>query len=222
MIYNYLRDISNTIYVDLISCTPDIEKHIAFCARVSNPNNQENEKFKGLIKYCLREGHWSVFEQGYITMEITTSRAISRQLLRHRSFTFQEFSQRYSIVDLNRMFIFGAREQDAINRQNSTDTCDEEVKEWFKQSQIENFKKCLQNYMEAISRGIAKEQARCLLPEGNTLTTVYMTGSVRSWIHFVSTRMGNGSQKEISDIANQCFELLKITCPTVFQNLIIE
>lgn len=205
----------NCSHVSYVSSTNDIEKHIAYCARVSNPTNQNNLSFDKLLRYCIRNHHWSIFEHGFVTLEIKTSRTISRQILRHRSFTFQEFSQRYAITP-NSPILFQARRQDLKNRQNSIDDVGSNVKEWFLDLQRDNWERCYLNYMAAIEMGIAKEQARVLLPEGTCPTTIYMTGSVRSWIHFIQLRIGNGSQKEISEIANLCkIELLKL-CPTIF------
>lgn len=172
---------------------------ISYVARVSNPNNQMNfETGAKLIKYCITHEHWSIFEHSYITLEIKTSRAIAAQILRHRSFTFQEFSQRYAqALDYVE---YPARRQDAKNRQNSIDDMNDPDKEWFSEKQKEIWDLAYGMYEEALQRGIAKEQARFLLPL-NTATTIYMTGSVRSWIHYIQLRSENGTQKEHADIA---------------------
>ena len=203
--------------VSLANYTPDLERHIAFCARVSNPKNQNNKEFIGLIRYCIKNKHWSIFEHAFVTMEIKTSRIISRQLLRHRSFTFQEFSQRYAIVEYDYQ-VFRARSQDLQNRQNSIDNCPAVVNEEFLKLQQSVFDTCYNAYNKAIDMGIAKEQARCLLPE-STMTTLYMTGNIRSWIHFVQLRSGNGTQKETQLIAIKCHEILQTIAPNIFINI---
>ena len=172
---------------------------MAYAARVSNPNNQNNHSTSGkLLTYCLKHGHVSVFETASLTFEITTSRAIAAQILRHRSFTFQEFSQRYSEVD--ECEIYEARSQDLKNRQNSIDDMSEEIKGWFIGAQEHIKELGFYMYKEALHRGIAKEQARFLLPL-STQTTLYMTGSIRSWIHYLDRRCGSDVQKEHRDIA---------------------
>lgn len=171
----------------------------SYVARVSNPNNQMSfETGPKLIKYCITHDHWSIFEHAYVTLEIKTSRAIAAQILRHRSFTFQEFSQRYA--QAFDYVPYEARRQDSKNRQNSIDDMSEHDKEWFAERQKELWDTSNEIYGEALQRGIAKEQARFLLPL-NTATTIYMTGSVRSWIHYIQLRSGNGTQKEHADIA---------------------
>lgn len=200
--------------VRLITSTPKIEQHVAYCARVSNPPNQLNTSYRGLLKYCMRHSHWSVFEHGFITMEITTSRTLSRQLLRHRSFYFQEFSQRYAQVQ-DRPILFNARSQDHCNRQNSIDNCSEEVKDWFLVLQSDNWNAAVHRYTEALGKGIAKEQARVLLPEGASPTTLYMSGNLRSWIHFIQLRGGNGTQLEMQQIAWKCLTHLREVAPTI-------
>ena len=185
--------------VTFVSCTPDGDKLISFVARVSNPNNQTKfDTASKLIKYLIDNQHWSPFEHAYLTVQIHTSRAIAAQILRHRSFTFQEFSQRYSAVQ---DFVkYEARRQDNKNRQNSIDDMPDEDKSWFGSAQDIAWEESKRLYDEALQRGIAKEQARFLLPL-NTATTIYMTGSVRSWIHYIQLRSGNGTQKEHADIA---------------------
>ena len=201
--------------IRLVSITPNAEKTIAYCARVSNPNNQENESYKSLLKYCIRHSHWSVFEQASATIEITTSRTIARQLLRHRSFCFQEFSQRYACVPNTPLF-FKARSPDPNNRQNSLDNVNEFTSKWFEFEQKKVWNTAYDSYLKAISRGIAKEQARAILPEGMTPTTLYMTGNMRSWLHFCQVRTASGSQKEIEILANEIKSLLKNECPTIY------
>ncbi len=183
--------------VELISITPDAEKTVMYCARVSSPN-QENDNPK-LLSYCIKHGHWSVFEQATMTVEIQTSRAISAQILRHRSFSFQEFSQRYAAV--NSFEKYEARRQDTKNRQNSIDDMSQADKEWFEYAQEEVQKSAMWHYEEALKRGIAKEQARFLLPMSAS-TKLYMTGNIRSWIHYLELRCGNGTQLEHKVIAD--------------------
>lgn len=204
------------------------EELVAYAARVSNPSNQSNKKTaQGLVKYLIREGHWSPFEMVHITMEIKTTRDIARQILRHRSFAFQEFSQRYAVQD--EFELRGARLQDPKNRQNSIElalddigkggnkTTDERLYEnWnMKQSEVIAASKAAYNW--ALENGIAKEQARAVLPEGNTKSTLYMAGSLRSWIHYCELRMGNGTQKEHMIVADQCWEILRGHFPNVIQ-----
>lgn len=182
---------------ELISITPDAERIVMYCARVSSPN-QENDNPK-LLSYCIKHGHWSVFEQATMTVEIQTSRAISAQILRHRSFSFQEFSQRYAAV--NSFEKYEARRQDTKNRQNSIDDMSKADKEWFEYAQEEVQKSAMWHYEEALKRGIAKEQARFLLPMSAS-TKLYMTGNIRSWIHYLELRCGNGTQLEHKVIAD--------------------
>lgn len=185
--------------VSLVSSTPDAEKTILYCARVSNPKNQHSEKV-GLIKYCLDHGHYSIFEMANMVVEIQTSRAISAQIIRHRSFSFQEFSQRYA--EATDFWIYDARRQDNKNRQNSIDDMPDEDKNWFRLKQAQHNNDSLKLYAEAISRGIAKEQARFLLPM-STGTKLYMNGTLRSWIHYIDLRTEEGTQKEHRDIAEE-------------------
>ena len=193
--------------IKLISVTPDAEKHMAYCARVSNPNNQENEKFSGLLKYCVKHQHWSIFEQAYMTLEINTTRGVAAQVLRHRSMTYQEFSQRYADSSLlaEAIPLPELRRQDTKNRQNSiSEGVDIMMQyEWSKRQEdlIEQVKI---HYNWAISNGIAKEQARALLPEGLIMSRMYMSGSLRSWIHYIQLRSGNGTQKEHMELAQEC------------------
>lgn len=190
---------------------------ISYVARVSNPNNQLNfETGHKLIKYCIKHEHWSIFEHSYVTLEIKTSRAIAAQILRHRSFTFQEFSQRYA-APFDKVK-YQARRQDSKNRQNSIDDMSEMDKMWFEVAQDRIWNTCKEAYDEALARGIAKEQARFLLPL-NTATTIYMTGSVRSWIHYINLRAGNGTQKEHADIAIACKGIIAEKFPDVARAL---
>jgi thymidylate synthase (FAD) len=190
---------------------------ISYVARVSNPNNQMSfETGSKLIKYCITHDHWSIFEHAFVTMEIKTSRAIAAQILRHRSFTFQEFSQRYAVAQ---DFVkYEARRQDAKNRQNSINDMSDIDKAWFEVAQDNVWNKANELYQEALQRGVAKEQARFLLPL-NTATTIYMTGSVRSWIHYIQLRSGNGTQKEHADIANGCKSIIAERFPDVAKAL---
>ena len=182
--------------VKLVNITPDAEKTMAYIARVSNPNNQDNEKFAGLLKYCISHNHWSVFEQSSMTLEIETTRAIAAQILRHRSFTFQEFSQRYAdSTKLGTIPIPDLRKQDLKNRQNSTDDLDSFVKEKLELQMNTLFSSATALYQQMLEEGVAKECARMVLPLC-TPTRIYMTGSCRSWIHYIDLRSAHGTQKE--------------------------
>lgn len=191
--------------VKLISKTPDAEALIAYCARVSNPANQENENSAGLLRYCIKHKHWSIFEQASMTLEINTSRGIAAQILRHRSFTFQEFSQRYADSSLlaDKIPMFELRRQDTKNRQNSIDDIDEFTKQEFEIQIQRYFAEGMDLYQAMLDKGIAKECARFVLPLA-TPTRIYMTGTLRSWMHYIDLRSANGTQKEHMDIANQC------------------
>jgi len=186
----------------LISVTPDAEKHMAYCARVSNPANQENEKFSGLLKYCIKHQHWSIFEQASMTLEINTTRGIAAQVLRHRSFTFQEFSQRYADSSLlaETIPLPELRRQDTKNRQNSIDDIDPFTIQKYQMLMQDHFRDAMVLYQRMLDEGIAKECARFVLPLACP-TKIYMTGSVRSWIHYIDLRSANGTQKEHMDIA---------------------
>lgn len=184
--------------VSLISITPEAEKTILYCARVSNPSNQNSEN-TNLLNYCIKHGHWSIFEMADMCVEIETSRAISAQILRHKSFSFQEFSQRYAVAQSFERY--EARRQDNKNRQNSIDDMSEEDKSWFQDAQDKIHMEARLYYDEALRRGVAKEQARFLLPM-STSTKLYMKGSIRSWLHYLDLRCDNGTQKEHQDIAN--------------------
>ena len=203
------------------------EQLVAYAARVSNPQNQNNTKTAPkLLKYLIREGHWSPFEIVHITMEIVTTRDIARQILRHRSFSFQEFSQRYAEVQED-FEVREARLQDPKNRQNSIEldtedfgkggnqTPEERLYEdwWMRQRSVINEAK--KQYKWALEQGIAKEQARAVLPEGNTISTLYMAGSLRSWIHYCELRRGHGTQKEHMVVADQCWEIIKGHFPAI-------
>ena len=188
---------------------PHAEDLIGYCARVSNPKNQENfDTSEKLLRYCIRENHWSVFEMVHVVMEIKTTRDIARQILRHRSFSFQEFSQRYAEVEFDDFEYRECRLQDTKNRQNSIETDDEKLQEDWVDLQANVAWVAAENYKRALELGIAKEQARALLPEGLTPSTLYMAGSLRSWIHYCDLRRGNGTQKEHREVADQCWKLL--------------
>ena len=197
----FLMTMTDTL-TKLISVTPDAEKHMAYCARVSNPNNQENEKFSGLLKYCVKHQHWSIFEQAYMTLEINTTRGVAAQVLRHRSFTYQEFSQRYADSSLlaETIPLPELRRQDTKNRQNSIDDIDPFIRQEFQIKMQKHFEEGMKLYKEMLDASIAKECARFVLPLA-TPTRIYMTGSVRSWIHYIDLRSANGTQKEHMDIA---------------------
>ena len=204
----------------LISVTPDAEEHIAYCARVSNPGNQDNEKYAGLIKYCIKHQHWSIFEQAFMTLEIETSRGIAAQVLRHRSFTFQEFSQRYADSSLlaSEIPLPELRRQDDKNRQNSTDDLDPKLVEIMDKQMITLFDSSMALYEQMLKAGVAKECARFVLPLA-CKTKMYMTGSIRSWIHYIELRSANGTQKEHMDIANSCKEIFKEQFPVIAEAL---
>lgn len=187
--------------VKFITVTQDAEKIMSYVARVSNPANQDNPDYEKLLSYCIKHQHWSVFETPYLTLEITTSRAIAAQILRHRSFTFQEFSQRYAVP--TEYVEIEARRQDDKNRQNSVDDLSIETKQRFFAMQIDTWIEAKKKYDEAIILGIAKECARFLLPL-NTQTTLYMTGNVRSWIHYINLRTSQGTQLEHKVLVEQC------------------
>ena len=193
--------------VKLITVTPNAEETMGYVARVSNPKNQENPDVAGLLKYCIKHQHWSVFEQAHMTLEIETTRGIAAQILRHRSFTYQEFSQRYANTNmLGRIEIPELRSQDSKNRQNSIDDIPEAQKARL-QGQIERyFSEGIDLYNELIREGVAKECARFVLPLA-TPTRIYMTGSVRSWIHYIDLRSAHGTQKEHMDIAEACRQI---------------
>ena len=202
--------------VCLVSVTPDAEKHMAYCARVSNPNNQDNTSIEGLLKYCIKHQHWSIFEQATMTLEINTSRGIAAQILRHRSFTFQEFSQRYADSSLlgSSIPVPELRRQDTKNRQNSIDDIDEYTTDKFQTLIANHFDHSMRLYQEMLEAGIAKECARFVLPLA-VPTRIYMTGSVRSWLHYIDLRSANGTQKEHMEIAELAKCIFKCEFPTV-------
>ena len=205
--------------VQLITLTPDAERNMAFVARVSNPNNQGNENFSGLLKYCIKHQHWSVFEQAHMTLEIETTRAIAAQILRHRSFTFQEFSQRYAQSDeIGDIDLPELRRQDIKNRQNSIDDLDKDVVDKLSRQMITLFSSAQALYNQMIESGVAKECARMVLPLC-TPTRIYMTGSVRSWIHYIDLRSAHGTQKEHMEIAESCKDIFKEQFPVVSEAL---
>ena len=205
--------------VKLVSVTPDAEQLMAYIARVSNPSNQDNEKYAGLLKYCIKHNHWSVFEQSTMTLEIETTRAIAAQILRHRSFTFQEFSQRYAqTTSLGDIELPELRRQDEKNRQNSTDDLDPEITDKFNRQMITLFSSAKSLYEQMLSQGVAKECARMVLPLC-TPTRIYMTGSCRSWIHYINLRSAHGTQKEHMIIAEACRKVFIEQFPAVSEAL---
>jgi len=205
--------------VKLVSITPDAEQTMAYIARVSNPSNQDNEKYSGLLKYCIKHNHWSVFEQSSMTLEIETTRAIAAQILRHRSFTFQEFSQRYAAsTALGDIDLPELRRQDLKNRQNSTDDLDLEMVEKFNKQMITLFSSSKALYEQMLAQGVAKECARMVLPLA-TPTRIYMTGSCRSWIHYINLRSAHGTQKEHMEIAEACRKVFTEQFPSVSEAL---
>ena len=198
----------------LIWATPDADKHIGYCARVSNPNNQDNPNVAGLLSYCARNAHWSVFEMASVCIEVSTTRDIARQILRHRSFSFQEFSQRYAdATQLGEFAIRECRMQDNKNRQNSLETDDFELTVWWAAAQKRMIDETEFLYSEALKRGIAKEQARALLPEGLTPSKLYVTGTMRSWITFLQARLDVATQKEHRLVAQDVLAVLRDVAP---------
>ena len=205
--------------IKLVSVTPDAEKTMAYIARVSNPSNQDNENYSGLLKYCIKHNHWSVFEQSSMTLEIETTRAIAAQILRHRSFTFQEFSQRYADSNLlGSINLPKLRKQDTKNRQNSTDDLDPKVIQTLNMQMGTLFGSALALYNQMLELGVAKECARMVLPLC-TPTRIYMTGSCRSWIHYINLRSAHGTQKEHMDIAEACRKVFTEQFPAVSEAL---
>ena len=202
--------------VKLISVSPDSEKHMAYCARVSNPSNQENDNYAGLLRYCIKHQHWSIFEQAFMTLEINTTRGLAAQILRHRSFTYQEFSQRYADSSLlgDKIPLPKLRKQDEKNRQNSTDDLDPMLVQELEVKMQTYFAQGMKLYKEMLDAKVAKECARFVLPLA-TPTRLYMSGSVRSWIHYIELRSGHGTQKEHMDIANACKNIFTEQFPTV-------
>ena len=202
--------------VSLISVTPEAEKTIGYIARVSNPKNQENPKVEGLLSYCIKHGHWSVFEQATMTLQIETTRGIAAQVLRHRSFTYQEFSQRYADSSMlaDEIPMIELRRQDTKNRQNSIDDIDPFIKQEFEIKIKKHFENGMKLYKEMLDASIAKECSRFVLPLA-TPTRLYMTGSLRSWIHYIDLRSAHGTQKEHMDIANGAKEIFIDQFPTI-------
>ena len=206
--------------VKLVSITPDAEKTMAYIARVSNPSNQENEKYSGLLKYCIKHNHWSVFEQSSMTLEIETTRGLAAQILRHRSFTYQEFSQRYADTKLldDNIPLPKLRKQDLKNRQNSIDDLDEFLVQDFELEMAKLFESSMNLYNRMLEQGVAKECARFVLPLAIP-TRLYMTGSCRSWIHYINLRSAHGTQKEHMDIAEECRRIFTEQFPAVSEAL---
>ena len=206
--------------VKLVSVTPDAEKTMAYVARVSNPKNQDNEKYAGLLRYCIQHGHWSVFEQAHMTVEIETTRGLAAQILRHRSFTYQEFSQRYADSSLlgDNIPLPELRRQDTKNRQNSIDDIDPLMQQNFEIKMQHHFDAAMKLYKEMLDSGIAKECARFVLPLA-TPTRLYMTGSVRSWVHYINLRSAHGTQKEHMKVAEEVRSIFKDQFPTVSEAL---
>jgi len=198
----------------LIWATPDADKHIGYCARVSNPGNQDNPNVAGLLKYCAKNAHWSVFEMASACIEVSTTRDIARQILRHRSFSFQEFSQRYAdATQLGEFAIRECRLQDNKNRQNSLETDDFDLTIWWAAAQARMIGEAEFLYSEALKRGIAKEQARALLPEGLTPSKLYVNGTMRSWITFLQARLDPSTQKEHRLVAQDVLAVLRDVAP---------
>lgn len=194
----------------------DQEDIIAYCARVSNPNNQVNtDTMPRLLKYLQDHKHWSPFEMSHVTIEIDTSRGIAPQILRHRSFSFQEFSQRYQSLDESGVVLYAARRQDVKNKQNSIDDLSQSVKDEWSKRQLDAWKICFEHYKWALDNGIAKECARFVLPLSSR-TRLYMSGSVRSWMHYIAVRSDPSTQKEHRDIALACKDALKEYFPSLF------
>jgi thymidylate synthase (FAD) len=206
--------------VELISITPDAEKTIAYCARVSNPAGQDRDEYSKLLKYCIDHGHWSIFEMANMVLEIETTRGIAAQILRHRSFSFQEFSQRYADTNLIVEDIKppDLRVQDEKNRQNSLDSLADNDKILWSRIIQDHFRKSQYIYDEMLKVGIAKECARFVLPIA-TPTKMYMNGTIRSWIHYINLRSANGTQREHMDVANQCKEIFIQQLPVVSEAL---
>ena len=206
--------------IKLVSVTPDAEQHMAYVARVSNPKNQDNDQFAGLLKYCIKHGHWSVFEQAFMTVEINTTRGLAAQILRHRSFTYQEFSQRYADSSMlaDQIPLPELRRQDEKNRQNSTDDMNPRTGNHYNRKMEQHFKQGMKLYQNMLIDGVPKECARFLLPLA-TPTRIYMTGSVRSWIHYVDLRSAHGTQKEHMAVAEGVRSIFSEQFPTVAQAL---
>lgn len=203
--------------VKLAWATPEADTIMGYCARVSNPANQANPDVAGLLRYCARNRHWSVFEMASVCLEFNTTRDIARQLLRHRSFSFQEFSQRYAdATQLGEFVTRGARMQDSKNRQNSLPCDDPAVARMWDEMQQGAQREALARYRKALHLGIAKEQARALLPEGLTPSRLYVSGTVRSWIHWLQVRLDAATQKEHRELAEQALAVLRGVAPLSF------
>ena len=202
--------------VELVWATPALEEKVAYCARVSNPNNQRNhETAPKLLKYLMKHKHWSPFEMANVCMEIETTRDIARQILRHRSFSFQEFSQRYA--EVSEFETRECRMQDNKNRQNSLITDDLDTQEWWWAAQNRVKSEAEFMYQAALNRGIAKEQARALLPEGMAVSRMYMNGTLRSWLHYIEVRTDPSTQKEHRDVAEACKSVIATLCPSIME-----
>jgi thymidylate synthase (FAD) len=206
--------------VKLVNVTPDAEKIISYCARVSNPNNQNSDNYAKLLKYCIDHKHWSIFEMSHLTLELNTTRGLAAQILRHRSFNFQEFSQRYADTTLlsEEIPLFDLRRQDNKNRQNSIDDISDETKSKWNSQIRQHFAKSKAIYDDMIADGIAKECARFILPLA-TPTRLYMSGSLRSWITYIALREKNGTQKEHQDIAKECKRIFCEQFPIISEAL---
>ena len=206
--------------VKFVSITPDAEKMMAYIARVSNPSNQQNENYSGLLKYCIKHNHWSVFEQSSMTLEIETTRGLAAQILRHRSFTFQEFSQRYADTKLldTQIPVPDLRSQDTKNRQNSNDDIPQEKKEEYQALIARHFDDAMNLYNALLDEGVAKECARFVLPLA-TPTRLYMTGSCRSWIHYINLRSAHGTQREHMDVVEKARSIFTEQFPSVSEAL---
>jgi thymidylate synthase (FAD) len=206
--------------VKFVSITPDAEKLIAYCARVSNPSNQDKDNYANLIKYCIKNHHWSIFEQAGLNLEINTTRGLAAQILRHRSFTFQEFSQRYSDISFleEEIPMFELRGQDIKNKQNSIDNISDELKSKYSMQIREHFSKAKDLYDRMLKDGIAKESARFVLPLA-TPTRLYMYGTIRSWITYIALREKNGTQKEHMEIAKECKKIFCEQLPIISESL---
>ena len=206
--------------VKLVSVTPNAEQHMGYVARVSNPKNQDNPNVSGLLKYCIKHGHWSVFEQAFMTVEINTTRGLAAQILRHRSFTYQEFSQRYADSSMlgKEIPLPELRRQDDKNRQNSIDDVDPLVVQDFNSKMQKHFVDGMKLYKEMLEAGVAKECARFVLPLA-TPTRIYMTGSVRSWIHYIDLRSAHGTQKEHMQVAEEVRSIFTEQFPVVAEAL---
>mgnify|MGYP003669611947 FL=1 len=200
--------------VKLVWATTDAERFIAYMARVSNPRASWNDEKGCLLKYLIKNQHWSPFEMANVCLEIDTTRDVARQILRHRSFSFQEFSQRYAVADGYELS--EARMQDTKNRQNSIPTEDRELKDYWRELQQKTINAAREAYEQALRMGIAKEVARKVLPEGLTTSKMYMNGTVRSWLHYIAMRCDVATQKEHRDVADQCRHILRGLMPTLF------